>query len=231
MSSSGESARAVALTPGEEAARRGQTAFVHAKLGSLLAVVPLGVWTVVHLWNNLAAFEGSDRWQAAVTGYSHPISQAVTGIVVLLPLVVHTVWGIFRMAVSRPNNLRYGTFANFKYLLQRLSGLGLAGFLGAHLWLAMIRPRLLDGRPEPFADIAHEMHHHGPTLVVYCLGVLGIAYHLANGLQTFAMSWGLVVSRAALRRLEGVAWVVFLALLGMGGAAIYALWSAGAGPG
>ena len=39
-------------------------------------------------------------------------------------------------------------------------------------------------------DIAHEMHHHLPTLVVYCLGVLGTAYHLANGLQTATMGWG-----------------------------------------
>ena len=48
------------------------------------------------------------------------------------------------------------------------------------------------------------MHHHVPTLVVYVLGVLGIAYHLANGLQTFAMGWGIVTSRRALKKLDVV---------------------------
>lgn len=204
------------------------TSFVRSKLGSFLAVVPLGAWTVLHLWNNLAAFQGPEKWQAAVTEYPHPLAHAITGIVVLLPLVVHTVWGVFRLAASRPNLVRYGYYANLKYVLQRLSAIGLALFLGAHLWLAMLRPRLAEGRAEPFADIAHEMRHHTPTLVVYALGVLGLAYHLANGLHTFTMSWGLVTSRRALRRLEPAVWLIFLLLLAMGASAVYALWSAGA---
>ena len=86
-----------------------------------------------------------------------------------------------------------------------------------------------EGGAEPFADIAHEMHFHTPTLVVYILGVLAIAYHLANGLHTAAMGWGLVVTKAALRRVEWAAWLVLIAMLGMGWGAIYALWIAGAG--
>src|SRR5262249_22165419 len=148
------------------------------KLGSLLAVFPLGVWTIFHLWSHLSAFQGAERWQASTTEYAHPVAQAVVVSVVLGPLVVHTVWGTFRIFASRPNNLTYRSVANLKYLLQRLSGIGLAFFLCAHIWLAMVRPRLLLGGPEPFADIAHEMRHHTPTLVVYCAGVLGIAYHL-----------------------------------------------------
>ena len=34
--------------------------FWRARLGSFLAVVPLGVWTFIHLWNNLAAFQGGE---------------------------------------------------------------------------------------------------------------------------------------------------------------------------
>ena len=77
-------------------------------------------------------------------------------------------------------------------------------------------------------DIANQMRHHGPTLTVYLLGTLGVAYHLANGLHSFAMGWGLVVSRRALRKLDGVAVAIFLALLAMSWSAIYALWAAGA---
>ena len=205
-----------------------RSSFLRARLASALAIVPLGVWTFFHLWNNLAAFDGADAWQRAVTEYSSPFAEAITGIVVLLPLASHTVWGLGRLVSSRPNDVRYPFYANLKYLLQRISALGVLLFLGAHLWLAMIHPRVTTGRAEPFADIAQEMHFHTPTLVVYVLGTLGVAYHLANGAQTFCMSWGIVTTQRGLRRLEGWALAFFALLLLMGWGAIYALWAAGA---
>jgi succinate dehydrogenase / fumarate reductase cytochrome b subunit len=204
-----------------------RASFLRARLASALAIAPLGVWTVVHLWNNLAAFEGPDAWQSAVTEYPHPFAEALTGILVLLPLAIHVVWGLARIGTSRPNNVRYGSYANLKYLLQRLSALGVLLFLGAHLWLALIKPRLIDGTAEAFAHIAHEMHFHTPTLVVYVLGTLGVTYHLANGVLTFCMGWGVVKSRQALRRLEASALVLFAVLLAMAWGVVYALWAAG----
>ena len=44
----------------------------------------------------------------AVTGARHPLHQTLLVVVVLLPLLLHTVWGIVRLASSRPNNARYG---------------------------------------------------------------------------------------------------------------------------
>ena len=208
-------------------ARPTDSGFLRSRLGSALAIAPLGVWTVVHLWNNLAAFKGGSEWERAVTEYDHPVAFFFSTVLALLPLGLHTVWGIARLASTKPNNGRYFYFQNWKYLLQRLSAIGLLLFLGAHLWLAMLQPRLFKHRPEPFSDISHEMAHNPPTLIVYVLGVLGIAYHLANGIQTFAMGWGLVSSRGALKRLEKVVVLAFLVLLAMGWGAIYALYSAG----
>ena len=205
---------------------RSRGGFLGSRLGSLLAVLPLGVWTLGHLWNNLAAFQGESQWQAAVTQYPHPLAQFATAIVVLLPLVLHAVWGIGRLFTTQPNNVRYGYFANLKYVLQRLSAIGLLLFIGAHLWLAMLRPRFVEGRAETFADLSHEMHFHGPTFAVYVLGTLALAYHLANGLHTFAMGWGLVSSRRALRKLEAGVLLLFVVFLAMGWGAIYALYRA-----
>lgn len=203
-------------------------AFLRSRLGSFLAVVPLTLWTVVHLWNNLSAFRGAEAWQKDVTEYPHPVAFFLTSVVVLLPLALHTVWGIGRMFQTRPNVVRYGYFANIKFLLQRLSAIGVLFFIGAHLWLAYLHPRLDKGRAEDFADIAHQMHHHGPTTAVYVLGILGIAYHLANGLHTFLMSWGIVASRAALRKSAFLVYLLFAVLLGLGWGAVYALYQAGA---
>jgi succinate dehydrogenase / fumarate reductase cytochrome b subunit len=214
---------AAALDPAQA-----RSSFIRARLASLLAIAPLGVWTVAHLWHNLSAFQGADAWQEAVTQYPHPFAQALSGIVVLLPLAIHTVWGIGRLASTRPNVVRYGYYANLKYVLQRLAGIGVLGFLGAHLWLATLKPRVMEGHAEAFADIAQEMHFHTPTLVVYLLGTLGVSYHLANGAQTFCMSWGIVSSRAGLRRLEWMAILGFVLLLAMAWGAVYALYAAGA---
>ena len=205
-----------------------RSSFLRARLASVLAIAPLGVWTVVHLWHNLAAFEGADAWSEAVTTYPHPLAEVATGVVVLLPLALHTAWGIARLFTTRPNVVRYRFYANLKYVLQRLAAVGVLGFVGAHLWLATIHPRLVEGHPESFADLAQHMHFHRPTLVVYLLGTLGVAYHLANGVQTACMGWGLVTSQRALRRLEPVILAIFLVLLVMSWGAVYALWAAGA---
>lgn len=198
------------------------------RLASFLSIMPLGVWTAWHLWNNLNAFRGGAEWQRAVTEYSSPVSLVLIMIVVLLPLVLHTIWGLQRIGSARPNNGRYGYYENLKYTVQRLAGLGLLLFLGAHLWLALIHPRLVEGHGEAFSDIAREMRFNGPTLPVYVLGVLALAYHLANGLSGFAWTWGIGVGRKSLRIWDRVAVIVFLVLLAMGWGAVYALWNAGA---
>jgi succinate dehydrogenase / fumarate reductase cytochrome b subunit len=205
-----------------------RSSFLRSRLASVLGFAPLGVWTFAHLWNNLAAFQSPDAWQSAVTEYPHPVAEALTGVVVLLPLVLHAIWGIGRIATSRPNNIRYGFYTNLKYALQRLSAIGVLFFLGAHLWLALLQPRLVEGHAEAFNDLAQHMHFHLPTLLTYLLGTLGVAYHLANGTQTMCMTWGVVTSRAGLARLEWAAIGLFLLLLAMSWGAVYALWAAGA---
>jgi len=201
--------------------------FVRSRLASLLAVFPLGVWVFVHVWNNLSAFDGADAWEKSVTTYAHPFAQLATAIIVLLPLVLHVAWGVGRLLTSRPNNVHYATFANLKYLLQRLAAVGVLLFLGAHLWLAMLKPRLVRGHAEAFADIAHEMRTHTPTLAVYLLGTLGVAYHLGNGLATFAMGFGVVSSKRGMRHADVVAWVAFVTLLALSWSVIFALYKSG----
>jgi succinate dehydrogenase / fumarate reductase cytochrome b subunit len=101
-------------------------------------------------------------------------------------------------------------------------------FLGAHIWLAFLHPHLVEGHAEEFRDIAGEMHYHLPTLVVYLLGTLGTSYHLANGIQTFCMGWGILASERSMKRFEPVSILIFLLLLAMSWGVIFALYNAGA---
>ena len=207
------------------AARAVARDFLLARLGSLFAILPLGVWTVNHLWNQLAAYNGPVAWQSAVEGHQGAVGATVTFVIVLGPLLWHTLWGISRMVRSRPV-VDVSRFSNVRYWVQRLSAVGLILFLGAHLWLAWFHPRFIEGAPEAFIDISHEMHFNGPTLAVYLLGTLAIAYHLANGLWSFSMGWGLTVSKSGLAWMERISMIVFLALLVLGWGAVYALYQA-----
>jgi succinate dehydrogenase / fumarate reductase, cytochrome b subunit len=211
----------------EAAALPQKTPLLQSRLGSFLAVVPLTFWVINHLWDNLAAFSGAAAWQSAVTTYAHPFSQALAFMIALLPLLFHTGWGLVRLFSFRPNNLAYNNYGNLKYILQRITALGVLAFLGAHVWKAFLAPRLLAGQPEAFNDIAREMRFHGPTLLVYLLGTLGTAYHLANGLQSFGMSWGIFASDRSMRRFEPVVIILFLLLTAMAWGAIFALYQAG----
>lgn len=202
--------------------------FILSRLGSLFAFAPLGVWVLMHLWHQLAAWQSPEAWQEAVEGHVNGATTALVFAVVLVPLLWHTVWGIGRMLKSRPAVANRG-FSNLRYLLQRLSALGLLAFLGAHLYLAWFEPRFLHGGPEPFSDIAREMRFHTPTLLVYLLGVLAISYHLANGLWSFlSMGWGVTVSKSSMAWMERLALAFFVVLLAIGWTAVYALWSGGA---
>jgi succinate dehydrogenase / fumarate reductase cytochrome b subunit len=197
------------------------------RLASFVSLLPLGVWTLNHLWKNLSAFWGAEAWEKAVTHYPHGWAQALTMVMVLGPLVLHAVWGVKRLTGIQSNLTQYPNYGNLKYVLQRVSAVGVLFFLGAHLWLAMIKPRLIDGHAETFAGISHEMAHHLPTLIVYLLGTLGVSYHLANGLSSFAWTWGLASGRVAFRRLDVIAIGLFLAMVAASWSVIYALYRAG----
>jgi succinate dehydrogenase / fumarate reductase cytochrome b subunit len=202
--------------------------FILSRLGSLFAFAPLGVWTLGHLWHQLAAYRSAGAWQLEVEHHDSEAGTFLTFAVVLLPLLWHTVWGIGRMFKSRPAVANHG-FSNIRYMVQRLSAIGLLLFLGAHLYLAWFEPRFIQGRPEPFEEIAREMHFNTPTLIVYILGTLAIAYHLANGLWSFlSMGWGVAVSKSALSWMEKVSLLFFFVLLAIGWAAVYGLYAGGA---
>ena len=57
------------VAPAERTVAR---SFLIERLGSLLAFFPLGIWTAVHLWNQLAAFSGARVWEESVTAHASP---------------------------------------------------------------------------------------------------------------------------------------------------------------
>jgi succinate dehydrogenase / fumarate reductase cytochrome b subunit len=187
---------------------------------SLLGVVPLGVYVVMHLWTNMHSLFGAEAFDAALReSREKPAFIALEIFGLGLPIVVHAWLGIRALLRSRYNNATYGTLRNLKFLLQRLSGLGVLLFLGAHVVKARLMPAA-NGTHETWAGM-HEAFCEVPTLVVYSLGMLGISFHLGNGLWGAGMTLGLTVGPKAQKRMEWVSGLFFVVLLVMSGLAIY----------
>jgi len=187
---------------------------------SLLGVVPLGAYVFAHLWTNLYSLGGADSFDAALKA-----SRASPAFLFLeifglgVPILVHAFIGLRIIFKMRPNNLQYRTLRNLKYLLQRLSGVGVLLFLGAHVIKARIMPAMAGG-VESWAGM-HEALSEPVTFAVYALGMLGISFHLGNGLWGAGLTLGVTVSPRGQRWMERLSAFTFVLLLLMTSLALY----------
>src|SRR5579871_2686596 len=189
---------------------------------SLLGVVPIGAYVVCHLWTNMYSIAGADAFNArleSTRGGPFFIFLEVFGLGV--PILIHAVQGLRIVFKMRPNNVRWPTMRNLKYFLQRLSGVGILLFFAAHVIKARIMPAMSDTPPfhETWAGM-HEALSEPLTFTVYALGLLGVSYHLANGLWGSALTFGLTVTPRGQKRMEIVSALALVVLLGMSTVAI-----------
>lgn len=196
--------------------------FVLRRLHSLSGVVPVGVFLVVHLWTNASLLGGRAPFDHAVGEIQRtPLLPVVEVFGVLLPLAFHAIFGVYLATLGRPNVVAYPYARNWAYLFQRITGVVTLVFILAHLWEFRVQKWLFGMSELAFYDtlVAHMSSVVGGLPIIamgYLLGIAASVFHLANGLVTSCLTWGIVVSRPAQRRLLRVATVfgVLLFLLG-----------------
>lgn len=189
---------------------------------SLLGIAPIGAYVVIHLYKNMTSLQGPDAFNQMLNeGRGLPLIVPIMLLLVWIPLAFHGIYGLFVMKQSKPNLPSFPFFGNLKYVLQRLSGIGLLLFIPAHLYKSKIGPAL-EGREADFNHMVDGLSDP-ITLTVYLLGVLGVAYHLANGLWQFSIGWGIAITEKGMRRMQWISIAFFVALAAMGYAAIWGL--------
>jgi succinate dehydrogenase / fumarate reductase cytochrome b subunit len=195
--------------------------FVLRRLHSLLGLVPVGAFLVFHLWENSQSRLGAAHYNQDVVGALQQLNYLpiIELVVIALPLLFHAGYGLAIIGTGRAEPLRYAYARNRFYWLQRISGIGLILFLLLHVGLTRIAGLL---EPAIRADLFGHMQQalSNPAIfTLYLIGLLLAVFHLANGLATAAIAWGLTSSAAAQRRFG---WVcaglgVLLAALGIHG--------------
>ncbi|WP_462320132.1 succinate dehydrogenase/fumarate reductase transmembrane subunit [Halochromatium sp.] len=195
--------------------------FLLRRLHSLLGLVPVGAFLIFHLWENSQSRFGEVHYNEHVVGALQGLNYLllIELFVIALPLLFHAGYGLVIIRAGRAEVGRYGYLRNWLYWLQRVSGLGLILFLLLHVGLTRISG-LFD--PSISADLFGHMQRalaQPWVFGLYLIGVLLAVFHLANGLATAAIVWGLTSSAAAQRR---VGWLcagfgLLLAALGLHG--------------
>jgi succinate dehydrogenase cytochrome b subunit len=188
------------------------------RLHSLSGIVPIGGFLAFHLWENYSATRGEAVYNETARALQQlPFALALEISIIALPIFFHGIYGLFITGTSRPNVATNRYVRNWMYTLQRFTGIVLFAFVIFHLWTT----RLVNVRDHESVDLFRLMQSYAGNpwiFAFYVLGILSATFHLANGIWSFSIVWGLAVGPRAQRLMMWVSAVVFvvLSILGIG---------------
>jgi succinate dehydrogenase / fumarate reductase cytochrome b subunit len=210
----------------------GHRHFLLRRLHSLTGIV-FGGYLVVHLLVNATIAQFShehDVYQMQVDKiHSLPILWAIEWAFIYLPILFHTVYGIWITFTAQPNPTQYPYGKNIFYTLQRTSAIIIVLFMIFHVFslkYGWFGANLAFDPLHASASVHRHMTATGASwfliYFVYPLGILASCYHLANGFWTAAITWGLTISAGSQRRFGFACVGLFVITLVFGFTALFA---------
>ncbi len=209
--------------------------FLIRRLHSLSGLIPVGAYMVVHLLTNASVLDSAATFQENVYRI-HSLGRALPLVewgFIFLPLIFHAVFGVVIIRGGLPNSGSYPYARNVRYTLQRVSGMiafvfifwhvfHLHGWFHSEAWLANVAEPLNGANFRPYnAASSLAMALQGFVIpVLYAVGVIACVFHLANGIWTMGITWGVWVSPAAQQR---ASWACLAFGLGLGVVGLSAL--------
>ena len=192
--------------------------FLIRRLHSLLGIIPLGLYMVVHLVTNASFINGTQTFQRAVFLIHAPgdLLPVIEWGAIFIPLLFHAIVGIWISKTGTPNSAKYKFPSNRRYVFQRVTGivaliylffhvLHLHGWFHADFWVnAIDGVGLARFRPYNAGSTLASAMSGFVWPLFYLIGVLSCVYHFANGLWTSGITWGLWISPAAQARANKV---------------------------
>jgi succinate dehydrogenase / fumarate reductase cytochrome b subunit len=202
----------------------GRNQFLIYRLFSLAGLIPIGGYVVLHLAVNASVLAGPAMYQKQVDAI-HSLGDTMVAILewtfIFIPILFHALVGFWIISGGLPNVGAYPYGSNIRYTLQRASGMFVAAFILFHLWQMHHLGKPLGGGqfdPEHASSSAAIALDPMVMKIIYTVGVLCAVYHLANGLWTFGITWGIWTSDNAQRRAGFLcgAFGILVAMFGMG---------------
>ncbi len=180
--------------------------FFLRKLHQLTGIVPLGIFFFAHMFTNSKAMYGEKVFNEAVADIHHlPFLLFIEIFGIFLPLLFHSVYGIFISAEAKVNVFNYSYARNWLYVFQRVTGVFLFFFILFHILhfrfglfgsFGLTDTKVAGNADKAFAIIAGDFQNIG-ILIFYILGVAATAWHLGYGMFLFAVDWGIIIGEKA----------------------------------
>lgn len=197
-----------------------ETDFFARRLHSLLGIIPVGLFLVQHLVINHFATRGEEAFNTASNFMGNlPFVLFLEWFVIYIPLMFHAFYGVYIAFTAKNNVNRYGTYRNWMFMLQRITGVFLVVFIAWHIYQTRIQKAL---GTEVDYDMMADIFANPFMLVFYIIGVLSATFHLANGLWAFLVTWGITQSPKSQKIVSYISIIVFIVLSVIGLQAIFA---------
>ncbi|MDO7907037.1 succinate dehydrogenase cytochrome b558 subunit [Paenibacillus sp. JX-17] len=181
------------------------------KLHSLLGVIPLGLFFLEHLITNFSAVEGGlDGFNKSVAFLNGlPLVIVLETVLIYLPLLFHGIYGLYIAYQAKPNVNRYGYERNWRYTLQRVSGIVTFVFIIWHVYDTRFQVALGQVTHEELGGLMHNIVTQPVFFIFYLIGVVSTSFHFANGLWSFLVAWGITVGPRAQRVSSYICMILF----------------------
>jgi succinate dehydrogenase / fumarate reductase cytochrome b subunit len=186
------------------------------RLHSLSGIIPIGGFLAFHLFENYQATRGADAYNEMTHKLQTlPFAVAAEILIIAVPLVFHGVYGLFVTGTASPNPITNRYFRNFMYTLQRVTGVIVFAFILFHYWTTRL-VQLTDHESLNLFNQVQAAVANPWIYAFYIAGILSATFHLANGIWSFSIVWGITVGPQAQRRMLYVSFAVFVALSFLG---------------
>jgi succinate dehydrogenase / fumarate reductase cytochrome b subunit len=195
--------------------------FFNRRLHSLLGIMPVGLFLLEHFFTNSFAWHGAAAYNEKIEFFqSLPYLLAIEIAFIFLPLLFHGIYGLYIVWTGKQNVLSYGYARNWMYFIQRVTGVILILFIGWHLWTTRLS-NLFFGTEVSY-DLIHNLVTSPITFWWMVLGIVSASFHLANGLWSFCIVWGITIGPKAQERMGYLTIGLWLILSFVGVRALYA---------
>jgi succinate dehydrogenase / fumarate reductase cytochrome b subunit len=224
-----EAAHAPSATP-DKTSFFARNEFLIRRLHSLSGPIPVGAYMVVHLLTNSTVNFGGWFFQQQVD-MIHMLGPALPFVewtFIFIPLLFHGIVGLVIIKSGTSNAANYPYGKNIRYTLQRVTGMIAFVFIMMHvLHMHHLGSFLGNGfaafDPHHAAESAQDALSSFWVQLFYAIGVLSSVFHLANGLWTMGITWGVWVSPAAQKRADYVCMAFGVALAAVSMFALYGM--------
>ena len=212
--------------------------FLIRRLHSLSGLIPVGAYMVLHLAVNASVVNGAATFQNSVLNIHKfgSLLPVLEWTFIFIPILFHAIFGFVIIAGGLPNTHNYPYAANYRYTLQRATGVIAFFFIMLHVfhmhgwihnesWLHYVVEPMGGGQFRPYnaTSTAGAALQNGVIVILYAIGVTACVYHLANGIWTMGITWGVWTSPRAQRRASYVCGVIGLLLMVVSAAALFGM--------